>query len=57
MLDLTCDSVGPVAETVLREVVPAVMAWIKRENHPLTHLYSGVISRLLMTVQVYLRNI
>jgi hypothetical protein len=53
MLDLTCDPVGPVVETTLREVVPALVAWIKREKHPLTHVYRGVISRLLTTVQVY----
>lgn len=57
MLDLTCDPVGPVVETTLREVVPALVAWIKRKKHPLTHLYSGVISRLLITAQVYLKFI
>ncbi|KAG0631806.1 hypothetical protein M758_1G280600 [Ceratodon purpureus] len=51
MLDLTCDPVGPVVDTTLKEVVPALVAWIKREKHPLTHLYRGVTSRLLSTVQ------
>lgn len=57
MFDLTSDPVGPVVETTLREVVPALVAWIEREKYPLTHLYRGILSRLLLTAQVYCKTI
>lgn len=52
MFDLVCDPMGPVVDTSLRELVPALLAWRKRENQSPFQLYKGLLSRLLLAAQV-----
>lgn len=52
MFDLVCDPMGPVVDTSLKELVPAMVVWNKREKQPLTQLFRGILSRLLMAAQV-----
>jgi len=52
MFDLVCDPMGPVVDTSLRELVPALLSWNKREKQPLSQLYKGLLSRLLTFAQV-----
>ena len=52
MFALVCDPMGPVVDTSLRELVPALLAWKKREHQSLSQLYKGLLSRLLMAAQV-----
>jgi hypothetical protein len=52
MFALICDPMGPVVDTALRELVPALLAWKKREKQSLSQLYKGLLSRLLMAAQV-----
>lgn len=52
MFDLVCDPMGPVVDTSLRELVPALLAWNKREMRSFAQLYKGLLSRLLMSAQV-----
>lgn len=51
MFDLVCDPMGPVVDTSLRELVPALLAWRKRENQSPFQLYKGLLSRLLLAAQ------
>ncbi|KAG0609564.1 hypothetical protein M758_8G193900 [Ceratodon purpureus] len=51
MFALVCDPMGPVVDTSLRELVPALLAWKKREHQSLSQLYKGLLSRLLMAAQ------
>jgi hypothetical protein len=53
MFDLVSDPMGPVVDTSLRELVPALLAWDKREKQSLSQLYKGLLSRLLMSAQVH----
>lgn len=52
MFELVSDPMGPVVDTTLKELVPAVVIWNKRERQPLTQLFWGVLSRLVMAAQV-----
>lgn len=52
MFDLVCDPMGPIVDTSLKELVPAMVVWNKREKQPLTQLFRGILSRLLMAAQV-----
>lgn len=52
MFALVCDPMGPVVDTALKELVPALLAWKKREKQSLSQLYKGLLSRLLMAAQV-----
>ena len=52
MFALVCDPMGPVVDTALRELVPALLAWKKREKQSLSQLYKGLLSRFLMAAQV-----
>lgn len=52
MFDLVCDPMGPVVDTSLKELVPAMVVWNKREKQPLNQLFRGILSRLLMAAQV-----